>query len=154
VLDRFVSGEDLSRTELSKVWQITTQGGSTSVWRSPIYEELIVTVRTVNSGLPPCKKLRVLAGDYPADSEYFRERKPVDRDAAAANVITTDVLDKKRKALVIFGALHLLRNDPRSIVGHLKDNPRASWFVVVPAGGDGIPAAIASHRATSASPFC
>ncbi len=153
VLDRYVDGEDVAHSELSKVWELTTQSNSkSSVWRSPIYEELITTVRNVNRALPPNRRLRIIAGDYPADESYFQKMRAVDRDGAAANAIQREVLDKKHKALVIFGAKHLLRTEPHRIVGLLKDDSRASWFIVASTGGPGLPAAIASHSATLANP--
>jgi hypothetical protein len=65
VLDRFVEGGDVPHRELSNVWQETTQRGH--AWNSPIYEELIATVRSVIDALPAGKRLRVIAGDYPMD---------------------------------------------------------------------------------------
>ena len=151
VLDRYINGEDVAHSELSKVWELTTQGKS-SVWRAPIYEELIATVRDVNRVLPQNRRLRIIAGDYPADESYFQKMRAVDRDGAAANVIQKEVLDKKHKALVIFGAVHLLRTEPQRIVGLLRTDPRASWFIVASAGGPGLPAVFASHSATLANP--
>jgi uncharacterized iron-regulated protein len=151
VLDRYIGGEDVPHSELSKVWELTTQSNS-SVWRSPIYEELITTVRVVNATLPPERRLRVVAGDYPADAMYLQKMEAVDRDAAAASTIRREVLEKKHKALVIFGARHLIRNDPRRIVSLMKDDPRAKWFIVAPAGGPGLPVAIASHPGNAESP--
>jgi hypothetical protein len=151
VLDRYVNGEEVAHSELSQVWELTTQGQS-SVWRSPIYEDLITTVRYVNRDLPLNRRLRIIAGDYPADAMYFQKMHPVDRDAAAANAIQREVLDKKHKALVIFGAMHLIRTEPHGIVGLLKEDSRANWFLVAPAGGPGLPSAIASHPATLSNP--
>jgi len=152
-LDRYINGADVEYSELSKVWELTTQGDSApqgrfTVWRSPIYEELITTVRDVNRDLPLSRRLRVVAGDYPADTTCFQNLRPVDRDAAAASAIQREVLDKKHKALLIFGVRDLLRTDPIRIVALLKDDPRARWFIVAWTGGPGLPAAIASHPAT------
>jgi hypothetical protein len=148
-LDRFASGEDVPHSELSKVWLLTTQRNNGG-WRSPIYEELINTVRQVNSGLPAGRRIRILAGDYPVDENFHGGK--TDRDGAAADVIVKEVLDKHRKALVIFGTRHFLRNSPKSIPNRLKGDTRASWFVVAPAGGSSLPAAITSNVATSSNP--
>ncbi len=167
VLDQFVGGEDVSHAELSKVWQDTTQRGS-GIWNSPIYEDLIVAVRSVNAISPPKKRLRVLAGDYPIDwSELDVEKaKPfprfdviqalwgkIDRDVAAANVIRREVLDKNRKALVIFGGNHFFRNDPRELVNQFKEDLRARWFSINPISGEGIPDVIAAHAAGPDKPI-
>lgn len=159
VLDRFVNGEDVSHAELSKVWQDTTQKES-GIWNSPIYEDLIVAVRSVNVILPPERRLRVLAGDYPIDwSELDVEKaRPfprsdviqalwgkIDRDVAAATVIRREVLDKNRKALVIFGGNHFFRNDPKELVNLFKEDLRARWFSINSISGEGIPDVIAAH---------
>ncbi len=126
VLDRPVRGEDVPPSRINKVWQDTTQRPS-RIWNSPIYEDLILVVRSVNFGLPPQRQLRVLAGDYPIDWEPIdaETARPfprivvlkslsqnIDRDAAAAMVIRKEVLDKNRKALVIFGGGHTLLKQP------------------------------------------
>jgi hypothetical protein len=168
VLDRFVDGGDVPHGELSMVWQGTTQRANGG-WGSPVYEEFISTVRSVNAALPASDRLRIIAGDFPADwsaidaenakafprADVIKELwKNVsgDRDASAANIITREVLNERRKALVIFGSGHFSRNDPRTIVSLLKGDLRATWFVVAPTGGDGLPIAIRSHIATSKKP--
>jgi len=167
VLDRYVDGEDVPYAELSKVWLDTTQRAS-RIWSSPIYEDLITVVRSVNFGLPKEKRLRVLAGDYPMDwslfdlelarplprPEVLKSEWPYpDRDAAAATVIRKEVLDKNRKALVIFGGGHFLRNDPAVVVNLFHDDPRAKWLAIYSIGGPGMPAVIAAHPATPDQPI-
>ncbi len=167
VLDRFVSGEDVARSELSKVWQDTTQRPS-RIWDSPIYEDLILVVRSVNFGLPPERQLRVLAGDYPIDWEPIDTEtarpfpriailkslsQDIDRDAAAATVIRKQVLDRNRKALVIFGGAHFWRNNPQNVLNLLHDDPRAKWLSVNSFGGVETPAVIATHAATPEKPI-
>jgi hypothetical protein len=157
VLDQFVDGEDVPYEELSKVWLDTTQRGS-GVWKSPVYEDLIVAVRSVNAGLPSGKRLRVVAGDYPIDSTPIppvNTGRPIltyNRDASAAAVIRSEVLDKNRKALVIFGANHFFGNRSGNVVNLLKEDSRAKWFVVQPISGPGFPAAIAQHTARPNKP--
>lgn len=155
VLDRFVDGDDVPYAEVSKVWLDTTQ---LRAWRSPVYEEFISAVRSVNASLPPGRRLRVVAGDYPIDSTPIppintgRQVPVINRDEAAAAVIRREVLDKNRKALVIFGAGHLYRNDSRRLVYLVNQDPRAKWFVVIPISAAAYPNAIARHAASSAKP--
>jgi hypothetical protein len=152
VLDRFVNGEGVPSFELRKVWQNTTQPGA---WDSPVHEEFIVAVRSVNAELPLDTRLRVLAADYPIDWNAAGPGKLNvldDRDQSAAAVIQEEVLNKNRKALVLFGSAHLYRGRPGTIVELPKTGPKTSWFVVVPVGGPGLPAAITANDATPTEP--
>jgi hypothetical protein len=150
-LDRFVDGEDVPYEELSKVWRNTTQRTS-GVWNSPIYEELIAAVRAVNAGLQSGRRLRIVAADYPMDFGAGTQGVRINRDASAVNVIQREVLDKSRKALVLFGTRHLFRNDPERLVNMLKEDSRAKWLVVGPISGPGLPPAITAHSATPNKP--
>jgi hypothetical protein len=62
------------------------------------------------------------------------------------------VLDRNRKALVVFGSAHLYRNRPETIVDLLKEDARAKWFIVVPVGGPGMPAVTTANTATAGAP--
>ena len=152
LLDQFVSGGNVRSGDLQKVWQNTTQPGA---WDSPVYEEFISAVRSVNARLPPNARLRVLAADYPIDwdtAEHVKLNILDDRDQSAAAVIREEVLKKDRKALVLFGSAHLYRNHPGTIVELLKTDSKARLFVVVPIGGPGMPAEIARNDATPSQP--
>ena len=108
VIDRFVQGEPVEYEELRKVWQDTTQRGT--VWDRPIYEEFYRAVRDVNAALPVTRRLRVLLGDPPMDW-YAPQRSATPRtDDFPASLIQREVLAKKRRALVIYGGMHLVRS--------------------------------------------
>ena len=150
LLNRYVNGEAVPSTSLRKIWQETTQPGA---WDSPVYEDFLRAVREVNGGLPEGRRLRVLAGDQPID--WSRPPLPDwrdERDSAAASVIEREVLDRGGKALVVFGSAHLYRNRPGTIVDILQRNPKATWFVIVPVGGPGLPSAISEEEGSPASP--
>lgn len=112
VIDRFTNGEEVPDAELRLVWRETTQGNP--VWDGPIYEEFFRAVREVNAALPTDRKLRVLLGDVPIDwsavqtVEDYR-RQPQKNDAFVAELVEREVLARGRKALVIYGDMHLLR---------------------------------------------
>jgi len=124
VMDRFVRGEDVPYSQLRQVWEnITMPHGPAD---RPIYEEFFRAVRSVNVSLPRDRQLRVLLGDPPinwdvvqssADTRKWIER----REISLYDVVQREVLDKGRRALVIYGGWHLLRksllveptNDPR-----------------------------------------
>ena len=108
VIDRFVQGTPVADEELRKVWQDTTQRGT--VWDRPIYEAFYRAVRDVNTSLPAERQLRVLLGDPPIDWDAPPPRSGALRtDDFPVSVIQREVIAKKRRALVIFGGMHLTR---------------------------------------------
>lgn len=110
LMDKFVQGGNVSIDSLRQVWQNTTQ--ASDVWDRPVYEEFFRTVRNINAFLPKEKQLRIILGDPPIDwtsiqrnedIQYWQQR----RDSYAANLIQHEVLDKHRRALIIYGGIHL-----------------------------------------------
>ena len=118
VIDRFVRGDEVPYDSLRQVWQNTTQPHT--VWDAPIYEEFYRAVRAVNASLPKERQLRVLLGDPPIDWGRIRTWEDVrgfvvnplfDRDRYPADLIRREVLAKQRRALVVYGAMHLQRRN-------------------------------------------
>jgi hypothetical protein len=112
VIDRFVSGEAVPERELRKVWQDTAQANP--VWDVPVYEAFFREVRAINASVPEERRLRVILGDVPFDwsdvsttADYARQ--PQRSDRFTAGLVSGEVLAKDRKALVVFGEMHLLR---------------------------------------------
>ena len=150
VLNRYVNGEGVRAAELRRIWQDTTQPGT---WDSPVYEEFLRAICEVNRGLPPAGRIRILAGDQPIDWS----RSPLtewkdERDSFAASVIEREVLNRDRKALVLFGSAHLYRNRPGTIVDRLQRHPTARWCVVVPISGPDAPSAILREKGSPSNP--
>jgi len=86
------------------------------VWDVPIFEEFFRAVREVNESLPKDRQLRVLLADPPIDwaavktaPDHFKWLRM--RDTHGAGLVQREVLAKKRKALLIFGAIHLQRRN-------------------------------------------
>jgi hypothetical protein len=117
VMDRFVAGERVPDEELRKVWQNTIMAGT--IWDRPIYEEFFRAVRAVNMTLPTQRRLRVLLGDPPIDWEAIRtpeelrsaQKSLPGRSTHPADVLIRESLSKGRRALVMYGALHLIRQN-------------------------------------------
>jgi len=111
VMDRFVRGEDVDAAVLRRVWQDTTQ--PQPAWDAPIYEAFFRAVRTTNASLPADRKLRVLLGDPPVDWDAVHSvadlRQWAGRGRHAAQIIQREVLDKGRRALILYGDGHLFR---------------------------------------------
>jgi hypothetical protein len=110
ILDRYIAGEDVPLSEIRPVWRDTTVS-MCSV--SGFYEILFPLVRRINQNLPKAKRLRVLAGDPPLDWSKVKVQSEVmlDRDANVASVMEQEVLSKHRKALMLFGTMHLFHCD-------------------------------------------
>ena len=108
-IDRFVRGEDVPRDVLRKAWEDHTVPGIGTQT-----EELIRAVRTVNASLGDGRRLRLVAGDPPIDWENVTSRQDHRRwielrDSYPADLIRRQVLDRGRRALVIYGQGHLQR---------------------------------------------
>lgn len=101
-LDRYIRGENVSTAELERIWKTTTQ--TTGVWDLPVYADFLAAVRDVNLNLPPSQKIRVFGGD-PGTGDYRTG------DGAAVSVLKQQALDTHSKALLIYGAGHLLRTE-------------------------------------------
>ena len=109
-LDRFVGGDDVERGVLRKAWEDHTVANSLGVQA----EELIQAVRTVNASLSEAKRLRVVAGDPPIDWDNVTSRQDHRRwtelrDSYPADLIRRQILDRGRRALVVYGQGHLQR---------------------------------------------
>jgi hypothetical protein len=110
VIDRFVRGDDIEPGVLRKAWEDHTVPNSLGVQ----VEELIRAVRAVNASLTEPRRLRVIAGDPPMDWDNIASRRDharwIDlRDSHPADLIRRNVLDRGRRALVVYGQGHLQR---------------------------------------------
>ena len=135
-LDRYIQGGSVAQAQLEQVWKSTTQA-HTGVWDSPIYAEFFTAVRDVNAKLPMDSRIRVFGGDPgPGDNRS--------RETTAVSILKEQVLQKKSKALVIYGAAHFYRNMPAAylammgqdigIARALEASYPARTLVVIPLG--------------------
>lgn len=126
ILDRYIGGQAVPLAELQQVWKTTTQ--TSGVWDSPVYADFLAAVREVNQMLPTDARIRVLAGDPPTGSD-------LSRDQSAVSVIEEQVLRKRGKALVIYGAGHLFRANIGAITTMLDADYPGKTLVVITGGG-------------------
>jgi hypothetical protein len=129
LLDAYIGGADVP--DISRVWRDTTQP---SCGFSTFYEQLFALVRQVNTTLPAARKIRVLACDPPID--WSRIQAPADmepfydRDASIVSVVKTQVLQKNRRALMLFGLGHLTHDGGSGAVAQLeREYPDAAYVV-------------------------
>ena len=119
-IDRFVRGERVPATSLSRVWRRTTQ--TSGVWNDPVYEQFFRAVRAANLRSSRGERVRVLLGDPPIDWRRIRTSACPRRETPAcleywisrrsrhyADVVTSKVLARGHKALLVAGAFHLVR---------------------------------------------
>lgn len=142
-VNRYVNGENVPYAELRRVW--TDVVG----WEAPpsqMYTKLLATVRAVNSRLPPARRIVVWLGEPPIDwakvhsfddlDPYMRER-----DSYPADLINHSILDRGRRALVIYGWPHFLPPRPSDSPFGLNMRDRVerehpgSTYVVYPYAG-------------------
>jgi len=136
VIDRYVTGQPVQRDELRHVWEDTTQ--ISGVWSLPMYEQMLADVRSVNEGLPPAMRIRVIAGDPPIDWSVVTSPADEDmndwRDAHFAHVIERDVMRQGQRGLILIGGAHISRKVmfPNSLI-HLLDVrfPGQTWVAGV-----------------------
>jgi len=141
IMDRYIAGETVARTELQQVWRNTTQ--ITLLWEAPIYEQFFATVRAVNEHLPGQKRLRVLLGDPPLDWEVIKTNEDTtpemfDRDTHFISLVENEALGKGRKALLISGAGHMRRcciERPTSVTSRIEIAHPGVVFVALPHQG-------------------
>jgi hypothetical protein len=113
MMDRYIDGGDVSPQELRRAWRDTV---NILVWDAPVYERFFAVVREVNQRLPKGRRIRVLLGDPAFDWDQINTREQweevaAQRDTHAAHVITNEVLQKQRKALLFYGSQHVTRDN-------------------------------------------
>ena len=133
VMDRYVRGQEVPYSDLRRIWEDTTQAQIHSP-RDGTIPEMYRAVRQVNAKLPPARQLRVLLGDPPIDWATVNSRDDHQkwlelRDSFPAALIQTEVLARKRRALVIYGQMHSQRRQVLS--NYSTDDPRMHTIVSI-----------------------
>jgi hypothetical protein len=143
VIDRYVNGETVPYPELRKVWSDTPGWFPTVTYAGSI--NIYSTIRDVNAKLPPDQRIKVWLGEPPMDWAATRTKADWDplvkqRDTYPAELIEREVLAKGKKALIIYGAGHLISqpivlmtNPPAPNIRMLIDAKHpGALFVVTP----------------------
>jgi hypothetical protein len=134
-LDRYLVGEDIPYEQLRRVWSDTV-GWSPTVTAIG-YINFYAQVRAVNLELPPEHRIHVWLGDPPIDWSKVKTKEDYSphvakRDQYPAEIIKTQILDKNKKALVIYGTFHLGYGSLREQVDSIRPD---AFFVVTPHTG-------------------
>jgi hypothetical protein len=131
MLDRYIAGENVPFTELQKVWRKMGQPASGA---SGFVEQFFPLVRALNQKLPPERRLRVLAGDPAVDWDQIKSMEDLmarhfDRETSIASVMEKEVLSKHRKALMLFGTMHLMHGTRSAVSLYEKDYPSLTFVI-------------------------
>ena len=133
VMDRFTAGADVPYRELRQVWENTTIPGT--LWDSPIYYEFFAAIRDVNRANG--SHVRVVLGDPPIDWASIHSADQINayypqRSSHAATIIQQEVLKKNRRALVVYGAGHLIGrySGADTLVAILERESKARIFTI------------------------
>src|SRR5215831_15412914 len=140
IMDRYIAGDTVASAQLQQVWRNTT--ATSMPWDAPIYRQFFAAVRAVNQRLSQKKQLRVLLGDPPIDWEAAKTREELLpfmlRDEHFVDLIEREVINKKRKALLISGAAHMRRcclAGPLGVTARVEKSHPGTVFVVMPHQG-------------------
>jgi len=107
MMDRYLLDlADVPEKELRMAWLETTQ--PIDVWDTAIYADMFHAIHDLNKTLPKEKRLRILLGDTPYDPQTAGSGMRRS-DQFPANLIQTEVIAKKRKALIVYGDMHYPR---------------------------------------------
>jgi hypothetical protein len=114
LIDRFIRGEEMPHKLLRQAWQNTVVAGV--VHDGPYVEEFYRAMRVLNAPLPRASRYRVLGGDPPIDWDHVTAKADVRkwvvrRDTFAADVIRREVVERGRRALVVYGQGHFPRKE-------------------------------------------
>ena len=114
VIDRFVRGDAISDAALRHAWQDTAIAGVTH--DGPYIEEFYRAIRALNATLPQEKRYRVIGGDPPIDWDNVTTKEDlrkwtVRRDTFPADMIHREVVERGRRALVVYGPAHFPRKE-------------------------------------------
>jgi hypothetical protein len=134
-LDRYLAGEDIPYAQLRRVWSDTV--GWIPTVTGIGYINFYAQVRAVNLLLPPEHRIHVWLGDPPIDWSKVKTKEDFSphvakRDQYPAEIIKTQILDKNKKALVIYGTFHLGYGSLREQVDSIRPD---AFFVVTPHTG-------------------
>lgn len=158
-VDRFIGGEVVEDADLRMVWRNTSQSPM-ETWDPPVFERLFRTVRAVNQALPVHRRIRVLLGDPPVDWSTIATPDQLaafqmQRDSHAAVVVQREVLSTGRKALLVYGSIHLFHavngtdtSQPSGLVGLLEQAGEKVWTIATLVALASDPGGLAAHLAS------
>jgi len=143
IIDRYVAGESVPYVDLRKIWSDTVG------WSPPAgivgYAKFFAAVRAVNKSLPAARRIRVWLGEPPIDWPTATREQVMAafnaRETYPASLIASNILAKKKKALVIYGSQHF--GSDTWLRGRVEAEHPGAFFVVHAYAGNHHPEACA-----------
>jgi hypothetical protein len=152
MIDRYMRGDEIPFSALKHAWQDTVIRGVTN--DGPYVEDFYRSVRAINAGLRAEKRFRVLGGDPPIDWQHVvtkadHRKWEVRRDTFPADLIRREVVERGRRALVVYGQQHFPRHEimanydmsnwQAQTMTSLLEKDGVRVFVILLEGGAGTP---------------
>jgi hypothetical protein len=133
-VDRYIAGEDIPFVQVQQAWRNTIGAVGPP---SPVYESFYREVREVNLKRRGKHQLRIVLGDPYIDWDTIKDREEIapflaNRDSWYAQVVKAEVLNTKRRALLIMGGIHFMRSrlpSPASIEQQLLAAGASTYLI-------------------------
>ena len=126
IADDYAFGRNVSDTQLESIWRETAVPFG---WNSPVYRQLLETIREINQKNLCDHKIRILLGDPPLDWSKINSVQDyaawIDRDASFAEVVEREVLAKHHRAFLLAGQYHVVKRRPEGD----DEGPRAAEII-------------------------
>ena len=138
-IDRYVNGEDMPYAELRKVWGDTSYVGWFPTVTALGYLNFYAAVRAVNAKLPVGQRIHVWLGGRPVDWSLIKNGQDLSKvvggqaDRFTADLIDQQILDKKQKALLLYGTFHFY--DKGTLAEIIRQRHPGSLYVITPYTG-------------------
>lgn len=124
--DDYAFGRNVSDAQLQSLWRETAVPFT---WNSPVYRQLLATIREVNEKNLCDHKIRIVLGDPPLDWSKIKTVKDfapwTNRDASYAEVVEREVLAKRHHAFLLAGQYHVVKHRAEGD----DDGPRAAEII-------------------------
>jgi hypothetical protein len=132
-VDRYTDGQEIPYEQLRRVWNETV-GWIPTVTRLG-YLNFFAQVRAVNQNLKPADRIHVWLGNPPIDWSTIQTRDEAiqvlhQTDSYPANLIKTQILEKDKKAIVIYGSAHFY--EASTIKRMVEASFPKAFFMVTP----------------------
>jgi len=138
-VDRYIRGENVKEADVVEASVNSTQ--TRQFLHPPRTDDFMRAIRAFNMKSPPQRRIRVLLGDPPLDWTTIHTHDQyltvlAQRDSFPAGMIRREVVDKHRKALLLYGVMHFQRKQlfsnydmssplAQTVVSLLESGPRA-----------------------------
>jgi hypothetical protein len=126
IADDYAFGRKVTDVQLQNLWRETAVPFT---WNSPVYRQLLETIREINEKNLCDHQIRIVLGDPPLDWSKIQTVKDyaswTNRDASYAEVVEREVLAKRHHAFLLAGQYHVVKNRAESD----DDGPRAAEII-------------------------